>query len=169
MPNSLLSVNLSSTPMIATLPTSIIAASSHLDISLSQSPPIPSTSDFIGTHLSSNSNRVTSVAISTDPPSAALPQISAQIHPSPIKPPCHLYMQGSCKPGTRGSNRLLPHPPMVFKCIEKGAKGCDKGSLCTYDYPKLCQSSTPPVDAIDNMSYIPCIRFPQTQPSWHST
>ena len=154
--------NLSSTPIITTLPTSIIATSSHLDISRSQisSPtsvvlttnppsvvlttnptlvrvPIPSTSDFIGTHPASNSNRVTSVATITDPPSAALPQI----HPSPIKPPCHFYMQGSCKHGKRGSNCLFPHPPMCFKFIGKGSKGCDKGSLCTYAHPKVCQAS----------------------------
>ena len=152
MPNSP-PANLPSTPIITTLPTSIIIASSpHLDISRSQisSPtsvlttnpplvrvPIPSTSDFIGTHTASNSNRVTSVATSTDPPSAALPQI----HASPIKPPCHFYMQGSCKHGKRGSNCPFPHPPMCFKFIRKGSKGCDNGSLCTYAHPKLCQAS----------------------------
>ena len=119
MPNSP-PANLPSTPIRTTLPTSIIAASPHLDISRSQisshtsvlttNPPlvrvpIPSTSDFIGTHTASNSNRVTSVATSTDPPSAALPQI----HPSPIKPPCHFYIQGSCKHGKRGSNCPFPH------------------------------------------------------------
>ena len=100
--------------LITTVPTSIIVTSPHLDISRCQifSPtsvvlttnppyvvlttnpplvrvPIPSIIDFIGTHTTSNSNRVTSVATSTDPPSAALPQM----HPSSIKPPCHFYMQ----------------------------------------------------------------------------
>ena len=145
MPNSY-PANLSSTHIITTLPTSIIATSPHLDISRSQisSPtsivlttnppsvvltnnpplvrvPIPSTSDFICTHPTSNSNRVTFVATSTDPPSAAL----HQIHPSPIKPPCHFNMQGSCK---RGSNCLFPHPPMWFKFIGKGYKGCDNNN-----------------------------------------
>ena len=144
--------DLPSTPIITTLPTSIIATSPHLlDISRSQisSPnsvvitnpplvrvPIPSTSDFIGTHTASNSNRVTS-ATSTDPHSAALPQI----HPSPIKPPCHFYMQESCKHSKRGSNCPFSHLPMFFKFIGKGSKGCDKGSLCTYAHPKLCQAS----------------------------
>ena len=148
MPNPPPPANLSSTPIITTLSTSIIATSSHLHISRSQissltsvvfttnppsvvlttNPPfvrvpIPSTSDFIGTHPASNSNRVTSVATNTDPPSAALPQID----PSPIKPPCHFYMQGSCKYGKPGSNCLFPYPPMCFKCIGKGSKGCDKG------------------------------------------
>ena len=103
--------------------------------------PIPSTSGFIGTHSASNSNRVTSVVTGTDPPSAALPQISSQIHPSPIKPPCHFYMQGSCKHGKRGNNCIFPHPPMCFKFIGKGSKWCNKGSLCTYAHLKLCQTS----------------------------
>ena len=156
--------NLSSITIITTLPTSIIATSSHLDISRSQisSPtsvvlttnppsvvlttnhplvrvPILSTSDFIGNHPASNSNRVTSVATSTDPPSSTLPQI----HPSPIKTPCHFYMQGSCQHGKRGSNSLFPHPLVCFKFIGKGSKGCDKGSLCTYAHPKLCHASVP--------------------------
>ena len=150
MPNSP-PANLSSTPIITTLPTSIIATSSHLDISRSQissptsvvlttsslyvvlttNPPLvrvpsPSTSDFIGTHSASNSNRVTSVATSTDPPSAAL----AKIHSSPIKPPCHFYMQGSCKHGNvavtafslshqcaLNSNYLHSHPIPYTKVI----------------------------------------------------
>ena len=153
--------NLSYTRIITTLPTPIIASSPHLDISRSQisSPtsvalttnppsvvlttnpplvrvPIPSTSDFIGTHPASDSNRVNSVATSTDPPSATLPQI----HPSPIKPPSHFYMQGSCKHGKRGSTCPFPHPPMCFKFIGKGSKGRDKGSLCTYAHPQSISS-----------------------------
>ena len=50
-------------------------------------------------------------------------------------------MQGSCKHGKRGSNCPFPHPPMCFKFIRKGSKGCDNGSLCTYAHPKLCQAS----------------------------
>ena len=50
-------------------------------------------------------------------------------------------MQGSCKHDKRGSNCLFPHPPMYFKFIGKGSKGCDKRSLCTYGHPKLCQAS----------------------------
>ena len=30
---------------------------------------------------------------------------------------------------------------MCFKFIGKGSKGCDKGFLCTYAHPKLCQAS----------------------------
>ena len=67
--------------------------------------------------------------------------VSAQIHPSPIKPPYHLYMQGSCKHGKRGSNCIFHHPPMCFNFLEKGSKRCDKGSLCTYAHPTLCQAS----------------------------
>ena len=63
------------------------------------------------------------------------------MHPSPIKPPCHFYMQGSCKHGKRGSNCLFPYPPMCFTFIGKGSKGCDKGSLCTYAHLKLCRAS----------------------------
>ena len=160
--------NLSSTPIITTLPTSIIATSPHLDISRSQissptsvvlttnppyvvlttNPPLvrvpnPSTSDFIGTHTASNSNRVTSVATSTDPPSAALPQIN----PSPIKPPCHFYMQGSCKHGKRGSDCLFHQPPICFKFIGKGSKGCD-----LYAYiptPNYVTHLSPTADAIE--------------------
>ena len=50
-------------------------------------------------------------------------------------------MQGSCKHGKHGSNCPFPHPPMCFKLIGKGSKGCDKGSLCTHAHPKVCQAS----------------------------
>ena len=153
MPNSF-PANSSSSPIIATSPHLYISRSqisSPTSVVLTTNPPsvglttnlpivrvpIPSTSDFISTHTTSNSNRVTSVATSTDPLSAAL----SQIHPSPIKPPCHFYMQGSCKHGKRGSNCPFPHTPMCFKFIGKGSNGCDKGSLCTYAHPKLCQAS----------------------------
>ena len=145
MPNSP-PANLPSTPFIATSPHLYISRSqisSPISVLTTNPPlvrvPIPSTSDFIDTHTASNSNRVTSVATSTDPPSAALPQI----HPAPIKPPCHFYVQGSCKHGKRGSIFPFHHPPMCFKFIGKGSKGCDKGSLCTYAHPKLCQAYVP--------------------------
>ena len=74
-------------------------------------------------------------------------------------------MQGSCK---HGSNCPFPHPPLCFKVIGKGSKGCDKGYLCTYAHPKLCQASVANRRCNRKICNLYRIRFPQTQPSWHS-
>ena len=104
-------------------PTFVVVTTNPPSVALTPNPPlvrfpIPSTSYFIGTHPSSNSNRVTSVATSTYPPSA-LPQISA--HPNTftqVNQPNHVFLSSPLFPRIKHSHIMhtLPHtnpiPPL---------------------------------------------------------
>ena len=57
------------------------------------------------------------------------------------KKPCKFYMQCHCMHGKQGSACAYPHPPMCFKYIKRGPKGCAKGTSCKFAYPKLCRAS----------------------------
>ena len=50
-------------------------------------------------------------------------------------------MQGHCRYGKKGLGCSYPHPPMCFKFIKSGYKGCPKGDSCKYAHPKICCSS----------------------------
>ena len=64
-----------------------------------------------------------------------------QLSPNPVqKKPCKLYMQGHCMYGKKGSDCAYPHPPMCFKYIKRGPKGCAKGTSCKFEHPKLCHT-----------------------------
>ena len=41
----------------------------------------------------------------------------------------------------KGSDCVYPHPPMCFKYIKRGPKGCAKGTSCNFVHPKLCRAS----------------------------
>ena len=41
----------------------------------------------------------------------------------------------------KGLGCSYPHPPMCFKFIKSGHKGCSKGVSCKYTYPELCRLS----------------------------
>ena len=43
--------------------------------------------------------------------------------------------------GKKGSACAYPHPPMCFKYIKRGPKGCAKGTSCKFAHPKLCRAS----------------------------
>ena len=43
--------------------------------------------------------------------------------------------------GKKGSACAYPHPPMCFKYIKRGSKGCGKGTACKFAHPKLCRTS----------------------------
>ena len=47
-------------------------------------------------------------------------------------------MQGHCQYGRRGQSCPTPHPPMCFKFLRNGARGCNKLD-CTYAHPKMCR------------------------------
>ena len=51
------------------------------------------------------------------------------------------YMQGHCRYGKKGLGCSYPHPPMCFKFIKSGYKGCPKGDSCKYAHPKISRSS----------------------------
>ena len=48
---------------------------------------------------------------------------------------CKFYMQGHCRYGKKAFGCSYPQPPMCFKFIKSGYKGCPKGDSC-----KLCTS-----------------------------
>ena len=50
-------------------------------------------------------------------------------------------MQGHRRYGGKGLGCSYPHPPMCFKFIKSGYKGCPKGDPCKYAHPKICRSS----------------------------
>ena len=52
--------------------------------------------------------------------------------------PCKFYMQGHCQYGRRGQSCPNSHPPMCFKFLRNGARGCNKLD-CTYAHPKMCR------------------------------
>ena len=43
--------------------------------------------------------------------------------------------------GKKGSGCAYPHPPMCFKYIKRGPKGCAKRTSCNFVHPKLCRAS----------------------------
>ena len=50
-------------------------------------------------------------------------------------------MQRHCRYGKKGFGCSYPHPPMCFKFVKSGYKGCPKGDSCKYAHPKICRSS----------------------------
>ena len=43
--------------------------------------------------------------------------------------------------GKKGSDCAYPHPPMCFKYIKRGPKGCAKGTSCNFVHQRLCRTS----------------------------
>ena len=78
--------------------------------------------------------------IGAPPPIIKTTTTITSVSPSQAKPatshPCKFYMQGHCQYGRRGQSCPNPHPPMCFKFLRNGARGCNKLD-CTYAHPKM--------------------------------
>ena len=78
--------------------------------------------------------------IVASPPIIKTTTTITSVSPSRAKPstshPCMFYMQEHCQYGRRGQSCPNPHPPMCFKFLRNGARGCNKLD-CTYAHPKM--------------------------------
>ena len=134
-------INQSSSPIKPTTPLTPSAPSSPLFIQLTPTPLIPSApSNFSPVITPPQHNSPTPHDPSTNSKSPPLnPQQLSPNHTE--KKPCKFYMQCHCMHVKKGSACAYPHPPMCFKYIKRGQKGCAKGTSCKFAHPKLCRAS----------------------------
>ena len=134
-------VNQSSSPIKPTTLLTPSAPSSPLFIQLTPTPLIPSAPPNLSPVITPPQH------ISPTPHDPSTNSKSPTFNPQPLslnlaeKKTCKFYMQGHCMHGKKDSTCAYPHPPMCFKYIKRGPKGCAKGTSCKFAHPKLCRAS----------------------------